>query len=324
MDDDRKKRTPETNYFNLPMTNVVTPTMMIVPVLMMILLLTNSTTTRTVITCVYDVHVPVTKGGTLNVSSGGLQSTPNDDYLFSPWDVWLHNTLEGETTTIELATDKDTARYRNLDIPRERSRNIVYSSLANHLEQRDKTTNASGRLCRTNHHGDDTEGVAHTSSTGTSLVSEIPPEPPPGGQESHFRKHEAYATSSTSSINLQRNQQTTEVCIMNPRLQWDVGRGETSASEEREGDSRSRSRPGVQLRIDQNATGDESEATPSSSQQGSKTNREDDRLVRDNRVAAAPRKSLGGSALFRPWDMWIQHAFQLKERRRKQHISDWR
>ena len=80
----------------------------------------------------------------------------------------------------------------------------------------------------------------------------------------------------------------------------------------------------MQLRINQNATGDESEATPSSSQQGSKTSREDDRLVRDNRVAEAPRKSLGGSALFRPWDMWIQHAFQLKERRRKQHISDWR
>ena len=148
-------------------------------------------------------------------------------------------------------------------------------------------------MCRTNHHGDDTEGVALTSSTGTSLVLEIPPKPPPGGQESHFRKREAYAPSSTSSINLQRNQQTTEVCIMNPRLQWDVGRGETSASEEREGDSRSRSRPGVQLRIDQNATGDESEATPSSSQQGSKRSREDDHRVGDNRAAEAPRKSMG-------------------------------
>ena len=276
MDDDRQKRTPEMNYFNLPMTNVVTTTMMIVLVQMMILLLTNPSMTRTVITCFYALHVPVTKGGTLNVSSGGFQSTPNDDYLFSPWDVWLHDTLEGEATTIELATDEDTARYRNLDIPRERSRNIVYSSLANHLEQRDKTTNASGRLCRTNHHGDDTEGVAHTSSTVTSLVVEIPPEPPPGGQESHFRKQEAYATFSTSSINLQRIQQTTEVYIIYPRLQWDVGRRETSASEEREGDSRSRSRPGVQLRIDQNATGDESEATPSSSQQGSKRSRGDE------------------------------------------------
>ena len=217
MDDDRQKRTPKMNYFNLPMTNVVTPTMMIVLIQMMILLLTNPSMTWTVITCFYALHVPVTKGGTLNVSSGGLQSTPNDDYLFSPWDVWLHNTLKGETTTIELATDEDTARYRNLDIPRERSRNIVYSSLANQLEQRDKTTNASGRLCRTNHHGDDTEGVAHTSSTGTSLVSEIPPEPPPGGQESNFRKQEAYASSSTSSSNLQRIQQTTEVYIINPK-----------------------------------------------------------------------------------------------------------
>ena len=242
----------------------------------MILLLINPTMTRTVITCFYALHVPVTKGGTLNVSSGGLQSTPNDDYLFSPWDVWLHHTLEGATTTTELATEEDAARYRNLDIPRERSNYLAYSRLAIHLEQRDKTTNASGRLCRTNHHGDDTEGVAHTSSIGTSLVWEIPPEPPPGGQESNFRKQEAYASSSTSSINLQRIQQTTEVYIINPRLQWDVGRGETSASEEQEGDYRSRSRPGVQLRIDQNATGDESEATPSSSQQGSKTRREDD------------------------------------------------
>ena len=90
--------------------------------------------------------------------------------------------------------------------------------------------------------------------------------------------------------------------------------------------SRSWSRSGVvvQLPFDQNITGDESEATPFSGQQGSKTSREDDRPVRDNRVAEAPRKSLGGSALFRPWDMWIQHAFQLKERMRKQHISDWR
>ena len=118
-------------------------------------------------------------------------------------------------------------------------------SLANHLEQRDKTTNASGILCRTSHHGDDTESVALTSSTGTSLVLVIPPEPPPGGQESHFRKQEAYAPSSTSSINIQRIQQTTEVYIINPLLQWNVGRGVTSASKEREGDSRSRSRPGV-------------------------------------------------------------------------------
>ena len=92
---------------------------------------------------------------------------------------------------------------------------------------------------------------------------------------------------------------------MNPRLQWDVGRGETSACEEREGDSRSQSRPGVQLRIDQNATGDESEATPSSSQQGSKRSREDDHRVGDNRAAEAPRKSMG-SMLFSPWDTWIQ------------------
>ena len=110
---------------------------------------------------------------------------------------------------------------------------------------------------------------------------------------------------------------------MNPRLQWDVGRGETSASEEREGDSRSRSRPGVQLRIDQNATGDESEATPSSSQQGSKRSREDDHRVGDNRAAEAPRKSMGSLLmLFSPWDTWIQHAVQQKERRRTQHAAD--
>ena len=151
MDDDLQKRTVEMNFFNPPMTNVVTPTMMIVLVQMMILLLTNPSMTRTVITCFYALHVPVTKGGTLNVSSGGLQSTPNDDYLFSPWDVWLNDTLEGEATTIELATDEDTARYRNLDISRERSRNKVYSNSEDHLEQRDKKTNASGILCRTSH-----------------------------------------------------------------------------------------------------------------------------------------------------------------------------
>ena len=92
MDDDREKRTPKMNYFNLPMTNVVTPTMMIILVQMMMLLLTNPTMTRTVITWFYALHVPVTKGGTLNVSSGGLQSTPNNNYLLSPWDVWLQDT----------------------------------------------------------------------------------------------------------------------------------------------------------------------------------------------------------------------------------------
>ena len=153
---------------------------------------------------------------------------------------------------------------------------------------------------------------------------EIPPEPPPGGQESHFRKQEAHAPSLTSPINPQRLKQIIEAYIIKLRLPWDVGRGETSASKEQTGESRSLSRPGKKLRINQDATGDESEAAPSSSQQGSKTSREDDRPVRDNRFAEAPHKSLGGSALFRPWDMWIQHAFQLKERRRKQHISDWR
>ena len=68
-----------------------------------------------------------------------------------------------------------------------------------------------------------------------------------------------------------------------------------------------------------NRAGDESEATLSSSQQGSKTNREDDHRVGDNRAAEAPRKSMG-SMLFRPWDTWIQHAVQQKERRRKQHV----
>ena len=59
--------------------------MMILLLQMIILLLTNPTMTRTVMICFYALHVPVIKGGTLNVSSGGLQSTLNDDYLFSPW-----------------------------------------------------------------------------------------------------------------------------------------------------------------------------------------------------------------------------------------------
>ena len=56
MDDDREKRTPEMNYFNLPMTNVVTPTMMILLVQMMILLLINPMT-RTVKTLFYTFHL---------------------------------------------------------------------------------------------------------------------------------------------------------------------------------------------------------------------------------------------------------------------------
>ena len=143
MDGDLQKRRNETNFSNPPMTNIVTPTMMIILVQMMILLLINPTTTRTVITCFYALHVPVIKGGTSNVSSGGLQSTPNDDYLFSPWDVWLHDTLETTSTMNDLEIDDDTARYRNLDIPRERSRNIVYSSSDDHLLEERNTYHLS-------------------------------------------------------------------------------------------------------------------------------------------------------------------------------------
>ena len=157
------------------------PTMTLLLLLpMIILLLTNPTMTRTVINCFYDLHVPVIKGGTLNVSSGNLQSTPNDDYLFRPWDVWLHDTFVTTSTMNDLEIDNDTARHKNLDIPKEKSRNTVYSSLDDHrLEQRDETTNASGIMCRTCHRGDDTEGVEFKNSTETSLVLEVPPETPP-------------------------------------------------------------------------------------------------------------------------------------------------
>ena len=128
MDGDLQKRKIETNFVNPSMKNIVTPTMMILLLQMIILLLTNPTMTRTVIICFYALHVPVIKGGTLNVSSGGLKSTPNDDYLFSPWDVWLMHGPSATTSTIDyLETVNYTARYQNLDIPREESRFFVYS-----------------------------------------------------------------------------------------------------------------------------------------------------------------------------------------------------
>ena len=189
------------------MTNIVTPTMMILVLQMIILLLTNPTMTRTVIICFYALHVPVIKGGTLNVSSGGLKSTPNDDYLFSPWDVWLMHGPSATTSTIDyLETVNHTARYQNLDIPREESRFFVYSCPDDQRrQQRDiynKKIKASGAMCGTGHHGDDTEGVAFTSSTETTLVLEIPPkpppEPPPGGRECQFRKQSTDVPFSTT------------------------------------------------------------------------------------------------------------------------------
>ena len=113
MDGDLPKRKIETIFSNPSMTNIVTPTMMILMLQMIISLLTIPTMTRTTLIV---VHVPVIKGGASNVSSGGLQSTPNDDYLFSPWDVWLHDTLETTSTMNYLETINHTARYRKGEV----------------------------------------------------------------------------------------------------------------------------------------------------------------------------------------------------------------
>ena len=59
-----------------------------------------------------------------------------------------------------------------------------------------------------------------------------------------------------------------------------VGRGDMNASKEHDGDFRSWSRPGVKLPIDQNATGEESGATPSSSQQGFNKSRKEELMYR--------------------------------------------
>ena len=194
MDDDLRKRKIETNVLNTPMTNIVTPTMMVLFLQMIMSLLTTPTMTRTTFIA---VHVPVIKGGASNVSSGGLQSTPNDDILFSPWDVWLMHEPSASTSTIDyFETVNHTASYQNLDIPREESRFFVYSCPDDQRrQQRDiynKKIKASGAMCRTGHHGKDTEGAASTSSTETSLVLEIspepPPEPPPGRRECQSRK----------------------------------------------------------------------------------------------------------------------------------------
>ena len=142
------------------------------------------------------------------------------------------------------------------------------------------------------HHGDETEGATFTSAftrpTETSLVLEIlpeyPPEPPPGGRECLSRKQHADAPFSTTChhgpIKLQTAQKITEAYNIKLRRPWDVGRGEMDESKEHDGDFRSWSRPGVKLPIDQNATGEESGATPSSSQQGSNKSRKEDLMYR--------------------------------------------
>ena len=89
MNDERNDEETKTSAQNSSTELVTPPTMTLILLPMILLLLINPTMTRTVIICFYALHVPVIKGGTLNVSSGGLKSTPNDDYLFSPWDVWL-------------------------------------------------------------------------------------------------------------------------------------------------------------------------------------------------------------------------------------------
>ena len=38
-------------------------------------------------------------------------------------------------------------------------------------------------------------------------------------------------------------------------------------------------------------------------------------IVRDNQVVEPPRRLQSGVMLFRPWDIWIQHALQLQKAR---------
>ena len=279
--------------------------MMILFLQMIMSLLTTPTMTRTTSIA---VHVPVIKGGASNVSSGGLQSTPNDDILFSPWDVWLMHEPSASTSTIDyFETVNHTASYQNLDIPREESRIFVYSCHDDNCrQQRDMKTKASGAMCGTGHHGEETEGVTFTSLTETTLVIEIPPEPPPGRQVNHPRKQGACAPPPTSLINPQRGQHITETHNIKLRRPWDVGRGEMNESKEHDGDFRSWSRPGVKLPIDQNATGDESGVTPSSSQQGSNKSRKEDLMYHpwDTGSQIGATRTEPEELQLHTWDVW--------------------
>ena len=185
MDDERPKRTNETSPLNPSMTDLVTRTMMILILPVLLLLLITPTTTRTAIIA---LHVPVTKGGTtaclvketLNVSSGGLQSNPNDDYLFRPWDVWLGRHSVTTATIDHLDTDDYTARYRNLDTPREESSgNLVLSSEDNKShQQRVETVNTCRTLYGSYHQSDDTKGAGTYNTIKSLFVLKVPPEPP--------------------------------------------------------------------------------------------------------------------------------------------------
>ena len=159
--------------------------MMILILPVLLLLLITPTTTRTAIIA---FHVPVTKGGTtaflvketMNVSSGGLQSNPNDDYLFRLWDVWLWRHSATAATIDYLDADDYTSRYRNLDIPREESSgNLVYSSNDNKSHQQsDETFNTCRTLYGSYHQGNETKGTGTYNKIKSSFVLKVPPETP--------------------------------------------------------------------------------------------------------------------------------------------------
>jgi len=202
MEDETQKRRIKTNLLNPPMTNIVTQTMMILTVLL--LLLINPTTTRIASIA---LHVPVTKGGTtaclvketLNVSSGGLQSNPNDDILLRTWDVWLMMQSSTAARINYFEMNNHVAGYRNLDISRERSNGIpVYPKKdISHQQLKEESANTCGTLHGSYHTGDDTKGVETTSGIKSSSVLEVPPEPSPVGQNIQFITEGAHAPSST-------------------------------------------------------------------------------------------------------------------------------
>ena len=158
MDGDLQKRKIETTISNPSMTNIVTQTMMILTVLLLFLI--NPTTTRI---ATIALHMPVTKGGTtaclvketLNVSSGGLQSNPNDDILLRTWDVWLMMQSSTAARINYFEMDNHAAGYQNLDISRERSNGIPVhpNNDISHQQLKEESANTCGTLHGSYHTG---------------------------------------------------------------------------------------------------------------------------------------------------------------------------